>query len=274
MKNKSLLILGVFALFIWNCSKSNSSSSDEENSETLTVNKTLNEQSTGSSANDFLSNDNYDKLIIEIAYVTGYKPEEQAILDNIEFIEEISYKEDIEIQYLELDSPDKETLTTQEVYELEQENRTVYNSDSTLAMYIYFSDATYSEDDPDSGLYTLGAVYLNTSMVIYQESVREIAKASTLISNATVETATLNHEFGHLLGLVNIGSDMVHDHEGETTNDDGETVGNQHCNQDGCLMRAELEFNTGMSKMLTAKNGQVPDLDAECLLDVAANGGR
>ncbi|MBU2997018.1 hypothetical protein KO500_11270 [Cellulophaga baltica] len=276
MKNKSFLILGLSAFLIWNCSKSESSSSSEEENEEVTtvVDKTLNQQETGASANDFLSNDNYDKLIIEVAYVTGYQPEEAAILDNLEFIEEITFKEDIEVQYLELDSPNEATLSTQEVYDLEQENRTVYTDGTTLGMYIYFSDTTFEDDDPDSGLYTLGAVYLNTSMVIYQESVREIAKASTLISNATVETATLNHEFGHLFGLVNIGSDMVHDHEDETTNDDGEIIGNQHCDQEGCLMRAELQFSSGMSKMLTAKNGQVPDLDAECLLDVAANGGR
>ena len=265
---KIISIFAVLSFFVFiNCSKS------EE-----PIDKSLNLKTTGESANDILSNSKYNKLLLEIGYVEGFKPTTTAIADLVEFLQERTFKENIEIIYQELDSPEKESLTISDIDKIVQENRTAYNSGSTLAIYIYFADAPSDGDEPEADLVTLGAAFRNTSMVIFESTVRELAGKSILISTGTVETATLNHEFGHLFGLVNIGSDMVNPHEGEMeiTNDDGTTeiVPSQHCNQDNCLMRAELEFASAMGKMLTAKNGQVPDLDAECILDLKANGGR
>lgn len=266
-------VISLFALlsvFIFiNCSKSNSS---EE--EITKVDKSANLLSTGDSGNDILSNAKYNKLLLEIGYVQGFKPTTTAIADLVEFLQERTFKETIEIQYQELASSGEESLTVNEIDKIVQENRTAYNSGSTLAVYIYFADAPSDGDEPEADLVTLGAAFRNTSMVIFESTVRELAGKSLLISTGTVETATLNHEFGHLFGLVNIGSDMVNAHEGTTTDENGNTIPSQHCNQDNCLMRAELEFASAMGKMLTAKNGQVPDLDTECLLDLKANGGR
>lgn len=271
MKKSRFLVLLVTSLCFVNCSKDASS---DTVTETIQVNKWANLKATGDSANDILSNDNYDKLLIEIGYVTGFKPTTTAMSDLVEYLKERSFKQNIEIQYLALDSPEKETLSLKEIASLETKNRTAYTNGSTIAIYIYFSDAPSEEDDPENDLVTLGAVYRNTSMVIYESTIRDLSSKSVLISAGTVETATLNHEFGHLFGLVNIGSAMVHPHEGTTTDKDGNSIPSQHCDQDGCLMRAELEFSRAMGKMLTEKNGQVPDLDTECLLDLKANGGR
>jgi hypothetical protein len=115
-------------------------------------------------------------------------------------------------------------------------------------------------------------------MVIYEKTIRTLANKSILVSIEDVEIATLNHEFGHLLGLVNLSSTSVNDHEGTTTDEDGEEIGDNHCTVEGCLMRAELQFGGGMKKMLekNASKGIVttPDLDSECILDLQANGGR
>jgi hypothetical protein len=85
-----------------------------------------------------------------------------------------------------------------------------------------------------------------------------------------VETSTLNHEFGHLFGLVNLGTDMVNNHEDPTADN--------HCDIPDCLMRGELEFGGGMMGVLEkskiSKGAAVPDFDPECILDLQANGGR
>lgn len=271
MKKSHFLVLLFFLFLLVNCSKD---SSDSDTNEPIQVNKSANLKGAGDSANDILSNDNFDKLIIEIGHVTGFKPTTSAMSDLIEYLQERTFKQNIEIQYLELASPEKDNLSLKEIADLETKNRTAYNTGSTLSIYIYFSDAPSDEDDPEEDLVTLGAVYRNTSMVIYESTIRNLASKSILISTGTVETATLNHEFGHLFGLVNIGSDMVNPHEGTTTDKDDNIIPSQHCDQEVCLMRAELEFSSSMGKMLVAKNGQVPDLDAECLLDLKANGGR
>lgn len=299
----SLLFLGLFLA----CSND----ADDNGPETpKVVDKIPNRQGTGDSAIDLLSNDTYTNLRIEIGHVRGFRPTQEAMDGFVAYLKQRTFKENIELIYNELASPNEENLTLEEIADLEEENRTVYNDGKTLAIYIYFSDAPAEEDDEEEGLVTLGAVYRNTSMIIHEVTVRKLAGQSSFISDADVESSTLNHEFGHLFGLVNLGITPVNDHEdvqkddmGESILDDqGKTSGNSHCNVTGCLMSAELQFGgtsakstsltaknenglkagcrlTGKSvlKMLsskTAKGGLAPDLDSECILDLQTNGGR
>ncbi|WP_394747168.1 hypothetical protein [Spongiimicrobium salis] len=231
------------------------------------VDRSGNLLATGASANDILSNNSFTSLRIEIAFVTGFRPTTEAISEFTEFLGAFSFKEDIEIVFNELPATDEEDLTLQEIADLETANRTVYNDGNTLGIYIYFADAPSDGDDLDSGLVTLGAVYRNTSMVIYESTIRILLSRSnsSAVTLANVETATLNHEFGHLFGLVNLGSPAVNDHE--------DAGAPNHCNVPGCLMRAELEFGSGMMNMME-NMGVVPVLDAECILDIQANGAR
>ncbi|MDX1768095.1 MAG: hypothetical protein R3294_08575 [Arenibacter troitsensis] len=259
MKKLSLGLLLAFIFFL-GCSK------DSSDSYTLTVDKTANLKGPGDSANDLLSDSKFKNLAIEIAHVTNYAPTETAVTNFIALLNERSYKDNISIIYQELDSPKKDSLSIDEIFDLEKENRTVYNNGDTLGLYIYFTDATASSDNPDEDLVTLGAVYRNTSMVIYEGTIRKLASRSSLISTSTVETATLNHEAGHLFGLVNLGTPPVNEHE--------DPDAKSHCNEQNCLMRAELQFGWGMAKMLTAKNGAIPSFGPECLLDLQANGGK
>mgnify|MGYP003645993825 FL=1 len=301
-KLKSLILIVLIACFV-SCSKS--SSDPEEDTTISEIDKKANLLATGDSANDILSNENFDKMLIEIAYVTGFKPTESAMTQFMDYLKEHTFKTDIKLVYKELSSPIEDELTLKEIADLETKNRTVYNSDSTLAIYIYFADAPAEGDDLEGGLVTLGAVYRNTSMIIHEVTIKQLAARSSLISDADVETTTLNHEFGHLFGLVDLGTNMVNDHESQSENSDGVLVGDNHCNQSGCLMRAELLFGGSSRKSIRANsvakyeagikagctlsgksvlnllqhrtsksNAAVVDLDPECILDIRANGGR
>ncbi|MFH6602192.1 hypothetical protein ACEZ3G_01795 [Maribacter algicola] len=298
MKNYVIASLIMCFGLLAGCSK-NSTDTEKE----IPVDKSANLLGTGDSAADILSNDRFDKLLIEVGHVAGFKPTPSTMDAFVNFIKRYTFKQNIEIVYNELESPGEETLTLQEIADLESDNRTVYNSGNTLAMYIYFADAPSDDDDENEELVTLGAVYRNTSMVIHEVTVRELAGQSPIISNADVEIATLNHEFGHLFGLVNLGSPSVNDHEGTTLDNNGNEIGNNHCTVEGCLMRAELQLGTSGKTAPSAKNidpvgphsscslsgssvlqmlqnkaskGAVaaPGLDNECILDLQANGGR
>lgn len=273
MKLKYVFLLLTAFLSVYSCSK-DSSDVGSETEQTVVVNKTPNLQGTGDSANDLLANSTYTKLLIEIAYVEGFRPTARTEADVIEFLKEVTFKQDVQIIYKQLESTGKTSLTLQEIADEEKENRTVYNTEDTIAVYIYFADAPSDKDTPNGNSATLGAVYRNTSMVIYESTVRKLANSSVLISLATAETATMHHEFGHLFGLVNLGTSMVNPHESQSENSEGVVEGDSHCDIDGCLMNAQLEFGSGMRRMLVAKNGAVPELDAECKLDLQANGGR
>lgn len=272
MKLKYVYLVLTAFITLYSCSKDSSGEGNTE--ETVTINKTPNLQGTGDSANDLLSNDTYTKLLIEVGYVEGFRPTARTEADVIEYLKEVTFKQDVQIIFKSLPSSGKSSLSLEEIDELEKENRTAYNTEDTIAVYIYFADAPADSDNPNSNSATLGAVYRNTSMVIYESTVRKLANSSVLISLATAETATMHHEFGHLFGLVNLGTAMVNPHESQSANGEGVVEGDSHCDIDGCLMNAELEFGSGMRKMLVAKNGAVPELDAECRLDLQANGGR
>ncbi|MFT0716160.1 hypothetical protein [Flagellimonas lutimaris] len=265
MKKIALYALSGFILLI-SCSKD----SDLTSSNSDTNLKAGNLLTTGASARDLLSNDNFDSLLIEIAYVAGFEPTFEAISNFKEFLLTRTYKENVEFKFTSLSSPSEETLTLEEIVDLEEENRTQYNDGNTLAVYIYFADAPTESDQGDENLVTLGAVYRNTSMVIYQSTVEEIANRSATVSIADVETATLFHEFGHLFGLVNLSTESVNEHE--------DVEAQNHCNVDGCLMRAELQFGASLLKQMekNASKGlaSIPDFDSECILDLQKYGGR
>lgn len=308
MKKYNILSLILLFVLVFACSKSSTNSTDDDTNGGP-VDKSANLLATGASANDILSNANFTKLQVEIAYVVGFRPTSASMTEFQQYLQQHTFKDEVELIFNELPSPDEEDLTLDEIDDLEKENRTAYNNGSTLAIYIYFADAPSEDDDEDEGLVTLGAVYRNTSMVIYESTVRKLVGNSS-ISVADVEGATLNHEFGHLFGLVNIGTTPVNDHEDVQLDEDGNTVldsegnpvGNNHCDVVGCLMRAELQFGGGSKQAtsekasdenslkagctLTGKSmmkilessliakGVAPDLDPECILDLQSNGGR
>ncbi|MEA1785838.1 hypothetical protein U1E44_07030 [Arenibacter sp. GZD96] len=269
MKRYHLLMTATL-LILMSLGCSDGGNDGDSSNPTPTVNKAANLRATGASANDILSNTNFTKLQIEIGYVTGFRPTDSAIEDFVAFLRKHTFKNDIEVLFNELPSPGKSVLTLQEIADLETENRTAYNNGQTLAVYIYFADAPSDGDDEESNKVTLGAVYRNTSMVIYERTIRRLAARSFAISNSDAETATLNHEFGHLFGLVNLGTVAINDHE------DPEAA--NHCIVDGCLMRAELRFGAGFAKFMESRSAKglavIPELDPECVLDLQGNGGR
>jgi hypothetical protein len=249
-----------------NCSKDSDTTTQGPDA----VDRSANLLSAGSSGSDILTNENFDRMLIEIAYVEGFRPTATA-LDNLRtFLLERTFKEDISFTYRSLPSPGEETLTLEEIASLETDNRTLYNDGRTLAFYIYFADAPSDGDDPSENLVTLGAVYRNTSMIIHESTLRDLASRSVVITVSDVETTTLTHEFGHLFGLVDLGTPEVNPHEDNSYPN--------HCNVEDCLMRAELEFGSGFRAVMekrTAKGLEgLPALDPECLLDLQAIGGR
>src|SRR5690606_3195774 len=147
---KSIIYPFIALLLFLGCSE------DAENPSpsSANVDKSANLLITGASANDILSNNTFDKLLIEIAYVSGYQPTTEAIASFEEFLRVRTFKEDIEFKYTSLSSPDEDTLTLKEIMQLETDNRTVYNDGSTLAIYIYFADAPSDSDDEDENTAT------------------------------------------------------------------------------------------------------------------------
>ena len=260
MKN-IFLIVALVCSILFSCSSEPEGMIDSETGNT--VNVSLNRQPTGSSANDLLSADFFKKMTVEIAYIEGFKPTQSAINNFKNFIESTTFKpEGIQFMEKEIPSSGKTEYTLEEVVAIEKEHRTKYNSNTTIAVWVLFINGKSSRDNNQGSI--LGSAYWNTSFVIYEETIHGLSDSSFEPSRSLLEASVINHEFGHVLGLTNLGTDLQSDHE--------DADHPKHCIVENCLMFWAAETSQGIGNMLSG--GQVPKLDAQCLADLKANGGR
>ncbi len=74
----------------------------------------------------------------------------------------------------------------------------------------------------------------------------------------------VHHELGHLLGPTNLGPPLQSDHE--------DINHQKYFDVSDCLMYYAAETGSGIVNMVSG--GNVPTLDAQCIADLQANGGR
>lgn len=216
----------------------------------------------GSAANDFLADSNFTELVVEVDYMEGYEPNEEA-LDSLQaFLERRTHKSVTILDPTEIESGGQDTYTADEVRDLEEEHRDEFTEDEeseTLAAYMIIVDGEYEESN------VLGIAYYNTSNAFFGPAYDEVEDSGT--SRYKVESTSFRHEFGHLFGLVGIegsGTDMQNDHKDDEN-------GN-HCDDDQCLMYYAMERSDLFDQLLGNEN--VPELDEYCIQDLQANGGR
>ena len=237
-----------------------SCSSDDDNTENGT-NHTPNLQTTGSSAHDFLSASKYSSVVVEVLYVDGFQPNSQTITNLKNFMEARCNKPGgITISQRQIASPGVSPYDINEIAGVETMNRTKYNNGNVLTLYLLFLDGKYQTDTAST--FTLGTAYRNTSFVIFENSVQGLSDSITEPNRVDLETTVILHEFCHILGLVNLGSPMQTNHV--------DTAHDKHCTNENCLMYWKTESNS----ILTMMGGSVPSLDANCLADLQANGGK
>ena len=223
-----------------------------------TVDKSLNLKSVGASAKDFLSAGTYSSVNVQLQFMPGYAPDAAALTNLTNFLNTLLNKPSgITFTQTPIAASGKSVFTIAEIDALEKANRTQFTNGNVLSVYVVYVDAPFSTAN------ILGAAYRNTSLVIFGPTVTNNSGGVNQTTRTKLETTVLNHEFGHLLGLTNLGSPMVTAHE------DGAHM--SHCNNSSCLMY----FSTQTSMMGgVLLSGPVPALDANCKADLTANGGK
>jgi hypothetical protein len=228
---------------------------DDEKPSIATLNSTI-------TPADFLSGQKYNALTIEVKYVEGFAPSAIS-LDNLKSFLQARLNKPSGITFLQssVASPGKATITFTDIQNLEKTNRSLAVNGKTLVAYIYFADADYSENTDTTKV--LGAAYGKSSMIIFEKTIKSLSGGIGKPSATLLESIVLEHEFGHLLGLVNNGTAMQTPHQ--------DLANGKHCTRTDCLMN----YKTESSRMITnLSGGDIPSLDANCLADLKANGGK
>lgn len=212
----------------------------------------------GSSALDLLTDENFDRLVVEVQFMPGAEPTSESLSNLREFLEERLHKSSVDIlDPTEIPSGEQESYTADEVRDLEEEHREVYSEDNTLALYAIILDGEFSQGN------VLGIAYYNTSMAIFNETVRSVSGGVGQPSGTAVESTVLLHEAGHLMGLVNNGVDPQSEHHDEENG--------AHCTEDDCLMYFAVRTTDFFANLF---GGTVPELSEFCIEDLQAAGGR
>ena len=253
-----LLYLLLPATMLVSCSK------DKDDPKNFNKDHSLNMQNVGASAHDLLSADKYKKIVLEIQYVQGFEPQ-NATVENLKTFmgQHLNKPEGIAVKLTPLPASDfgKPSYSAEDIYAIEQKYRQEFTTPDAIAIYFFFADSRYSGDNGNSKV--LGVAYQNTSMAMFEKTIQDLSGSLTQPGRSKLESVVMQHELGHILGLVNVGSDMVTNHQ--------DAPHGHHCTNTDCLMYWAVETGDVVANLL---GGKTPVLDQNCINDLRANGGK
>ncbi len=220
------------------------------------VDDTYDYQSLGTSAHDLLTAVPYSSLTIEIQYMPGFAPDNSSVNDLKNFLNQyINKPNGIKVVEESIPASGKPALSLKDVVSIEKKNRTAFSGNNQIAVHILITDGTYDS----SAIFATS--YWNTSICVFGKTVLDNSGRAGQITTPNLFSVLFEHEFGHLLGLVNQGSPMQSNHQ--------DVANGAHCTNKKCLMYFDIETSA-----ITGTNAVLPTLDSNCIADLKANGGK
>lgn len=257
-KGKALFALFSALVVLASCEEKQELSPNEA----FNPNHILNKDVVGKSARDLLSAEKFPKVILEIQSAQGYEPTPAAVNNLKQFMEQrLNKPGGVILRQSTIAAPGKTAYTAADIAAIEDKNRKEFTRPDTMAVYFFFADSKSADDTDNSRM--LGVAYRNTSMAVFGRTVHDISGGLMEPETSQVETVILQHELGHILGLVNAGTPMVNNHQ--------DTPHGRHCTDTNCLMYYAMETGSVVQRLL---GSGTPQLDAQCLADLKANGGK
>lgn len=210
----------------------------------------------GTAAHNILSASPYSALSIEIQYMVGYPPDSASINNLVNFLKKYTNKPNgIQVSQRAIGASGKPILSIDEIVSIEKKNRRIFTQNNTLAVYVLITDGGYNKAD------VLATSYWNTSFCVFGKTVNDDTGIWGFTTLTQLLSTLFEHEFGHLMGLVNQGSPMQTNHI--------DPANGAHCINPHCLMYYNVETST-----IGATLSSIPILDADCEADLKANGGK
>ena len=206
----------------------------------------------GNSNEAFVTADEFNELVVEVHYMPGVEPE-QSSLDNLQsFLEQHLEKTSVTILTPEqIPSGEQNAYSAADIRDLEDEHRSTFTEGSQLASYAIFVDGEFDQSN------VLGIAYYNTSTAYFGGTIDNISGGATQPSRTEIESTVFIHEFGHLMGLVDNGTDMQEDHQ----------ENGPHCTEEDCVMYHQVNTTDFFANLF---DDSIPELDDFCVADIEA----
>jgi hypothetical protein len=212
--------------------------------------------------NNYLTDKDYDKLIIEIQSVAGHEPTDATINNLVTFLKQYLHKPaGIRVVKTFIAATGKSAISLPEIKIIESSYRQTYTAGKTLVAYILFLDAEYNENSSNSKV--LGLAYSRSSMVLFEKTIRDYSGGIGEPSTTVLESTVCNHEFAHVIGLTNNGVPLTSEHQ--------DVPNGAHCTNQNCLMYWSAETSDLLNNIV---GNNIPQLDEACIRDLKASGGK
>jgi len=222
----------------------------------------------GSAARELVDPRLHARLVVEIDYPVGFAPNDEAVEVLRRTLAEVTGRDASRIEIVksaDIPAERNKKYTLQEIRALEMEHRDRRTGGDTAALYVLYLAGGYSGDQGDARV--LGVAYGGTSFAMFKGNIQEATRSSLLglrtVEERCVERAVLVHEFGHVAGLVNLGTPMQRPHE------DPDHPG--HSSNRRSVMYYAVENTLDLFALFTGGCSDIPyEFDADDKADLAA----
>jgi hypothetical protein len=210
----------------------------------------------GASSADLITGREFNRLVVEIVHMPGHAPSDFALQQLATFLNRWLDKAEVVMGTpRQIPAGGRQTYSAQDIRALEAEHRTLFSDPATgtLATFAVVVDGAHTDAN------VLGIAYYNTSTAYFGATIGRISGGLLQPSRRDVEATIWRHEYGHLMGLVDIGTPMQQPHRDHPNG--------AHCTETTCVMHHAFNNADLLANLL----GQdTPDLDAFCQADVRA----
>lgn len=252
MKTK-IIIIGFCLLSIVGCRKTINPYSNNPTDPDYFYNRPV-----GASANEILSDIKFKSLKVEIQYMSGFEPNSSSLIHLHNLLSSVVSKPaGVNFETKEIPASASTQLTISQILEIENNNRTSFSTGDQFVIYILFTNGNFTDNN------VLGAAYRNSSIVVFGKNIKDNSGSLGQPGRVKLETTVIEHEIGHILGLVDVGSTMQTNHK--------DAAHGNHCNNTGCLMYYTADTKDILGFLIT---GNTPSFDSNCMADLRANGGK